>query len=132
MLNLAKHLRPLSPPIPNKRLNILPQNLHSLPHLPIKRLRLRSPRQQLIEHIMHLPIPRHDAVPLPQRGFVLRLLRADPLVLQQVAVGSGEFFHEGVLFVVCLQEAGLVGAEFFEFGGEEVGFLACYGFFVED
>lgn len=81
---------------------------------------------------MHFLVLGHDRRALAGEGFVFVLLGLDCAVGQKRGVGAGEFFHDGGLFMVGLENAGLVGAELFKLGFEEGVFLAGDCFFVQN
>ena len=62
--------------------------------------------------------------------FIFGLFRADALILEEVAIGLGELFHKGGLFVICLEEAILVRSKLFEFSFEKLVLVVGYRLLV--
>lgn len=77
-------------------------------------------------------IPCEHRVALAGKGFIFCLLGADASVLQEIAVRFCKIFHKCGLLVVGLEDAVLMRTEFLELSGEELRFMICYRFLVED
>ena len=131
-LDGAEQLGAFFPAVVDEDFDVFAQRVDAFFHFRVEALRAHQAVDEVVEGLEDFAVAGQDGVALAREGFVFGLFGADALVLQEVAVVAGEVFEEGGLFVVGLEEPVLVGAEFFEFGFEELVFVVGYGFFVQD
>lgn len=132
-LDLVEKLRPFGSSVVDKGIDVLPETFHGLSHFSVEALRLGEPRDQLAKCVVDLSVARHHHISLPRDRLVLGLLGSNPLVLQQIPVRLGQFFHQRCLLVICLDDAILVRPELLQFGLKQLVLLpAAQGFLVED
>ena len=125
-LDGAEELGSFFAAIVDEDFDVFAQRVGGFFHFRIEALGTHEAVDEVVEGLEDFAVAGQDGVALACKGFVFGLFGADALVLQEVAVVAGEIFEEGGLFMVGLQETVLVGAEFFEFGFEELVFVVGY------